>query len=233
MKKILLVFCFLLLVVLGFIFNPFQPKDKSPIKAFYYWKNYDYFWLESEILDTLQVRKLYVKYFEVDYDPDLGPIPVSKTELSLSRTEWDYENDREILSKNAKLNIVPTVFILNSVFKEPGLNTREMAKNILHLVMKKYTENMEGFWSPKELQIDCDWTESTKDVYLRFLRQLKEEMKKNSRVEIRKTFCYFAIICLQIPGPNGCLTRRSRHADVLQSPNAKRIRQTKFHFRFG
>ena len=205
MKKILLVFCFLLLVVLGFIFNPFQPKDKSPIKAFYYWKNYDYFWLESEILDTLQVRKLYVKYFEVDYDPDLGPIPVSKTELSLSRTEWDYENDREIPSKNAKLTIIPTVFILNSVFKEPDLNTREMAKNILHLVMKKYTENMEGFWYPKELQIDCDWTESTKDVYLRFLRQLKEEMKKSPALKYTKLSATLRLYAYKFPDRMGVL----------------------------
>ena len=137
MKKILLVLSLFCLIILGFVFNPFQPKNTSPIKAFYYWKNYDGFWYDSETLDTLQVRKLYVKYFEVDYDPDLGPIPVSKTELTISRTEWDYEKDKEVLSSNARLNIVPTVFILNSVFKEPGLKTREMAKNILFLVLKK------------------------------------------------------------------------------------------------
>jgi hypothetical protein len=118
MKKILLVLSLFCLIILGFVFNPFQPKNTSPIKAFYFWKNYDDFWFESDILDTLQVRKLYVKYFEVDYDSDLGPIPVSKTDLSLSRTEWDYENQKYIPSKFAKLSVIPTVFILNSVFKD-------------------------------------------------------------------------------------------------------------------
>jgi hypothetical protein len=205
MKKILLVFCFILDVILGFIFNPFQPKDKSPIKAFYYWKNYDYFWLESEILDTLQVRKLYVKYFEVDYDPDLGPIPVSKTELSLSRTEWDYEKQCDVLSKHAKLNIIPTVFILNSVFKEPELKTREMAKNILFLVLKKFEENMEGFSCPKEIQIDCDWTESTKEVYHRFLRQLKEEMQKNKTLKDAKLSATLRLYAYKFPDRMGVL----------------------------
>jgi hypothetical protein len=205
MKKILLILCFLCIVIIGFFLNPFKHENKAPIKAFYYWKNYDDFWFESDILDTLQVRKLYVKYFEVDYDPDLGPIPVSKTDLSLSRTEWDYENDREILSKNAKLNIVPTVFILNSVFKEPGLNTREMAKNILHLVMKKYAENMEGFPCPKEIQIDSDWTESTKEVYHRFLRQLKEEMQKNKTLKDAKLSATLRLYAYKFPDRMGVL----------------------------
>ena len=190
---------------LGFVFNPFQPKNTSPIKAFYYWKNYDGFWYDSETLDTLQVRKLYVKYFEVDYDPDLGPIPVSKTELTISRTEWDYEKDKEVLSSNARLNIVPTVFILNSVFKEPGLKTREMAKDILFLISKKHQENMQGFSSPKEIQIDCDWTESTKKVYMRFLRELKQEMKKKQSLENTQLSATLRLYAYKFPDRMGVL----------------------------
>jgi len=205
MKKILLVLSLFCLIILGFVFNPFQPKNTSPIKAFYYWKNYDGFWYDSETLDTLQVRKLYVKYFEVDYDPDLGPIPVSKTELTISRTEWDYEKDKEVLSSNARLNIVPTVFILNSVFKEPGLKTREMAKDILFLISKKHQENMQGFSSPKEIQIDCDWTESTKKVYMRFLRELKQEMKKKQSLENTQLSATLRLYAYKFPDRMGVL----------------------------
>ena len=205
MKKILLILCLLCIVIIGFFLNPFQHKNQVPIKAFYYWKNYDDFWYESDILDTLQVRKLYVKYFEVDYDPDLGPVPKAKTELTLSRTEWDYEKDKDVLSPNAKLNIVPTVFILNSVFKEPELNTREMAKNILFLILKKYEENMEGFSCPKEIQIDCDWTESTKNVYMRFLRELKQEMRKNKSLENTQLSATLRLYAYKFPNRMGVL----------------------------
>ena len=124
MKKILLVLSFICIVIIGFFLDPLQHQNQAPIRAFYYWKNYDDFWFESDILDTLQIRKLYVKYFEVDYDPDLGPIPKAKTDLSMSRTEWDYEKDQYTPSKEAKISVIPTVFILNSVFKEPELNTK-------------------------------------------------------------------------------------------------------------
>jgi hypothetical protein len=205
MKKILLVLCLLCIVIIGFFLNPFQHKNQVPIKAFYYWKNYGDFWYESDILDTLQVRKLYVKYFEVDYDLDLGPVPKAKTELTMSRTEWDYEKDKDVLSPNAKLNIVPTVFILNSVLKEPELNTREMAKNILFLILKKYEENMEGFSCPKEIQIDCDWTESTKNVYMRFLRELKQEMRKNKSLENTQLSATLRLYAYKFPDRMGVL----------------------------
>ena len=205
MKKILLVLSFFCILIIGFFLNPFQHQNQAPIRAFYYWKNYDDFWFESEIIDTLQVRKLYVKYFEVDYDSDLGPVPVSKTELTMSRTKWDYEHDKEVLSPHAKLSIVPTVFILNSVFKEPDLNTREMAKNILFLVLKKYEENMEGFSCPKEIQIDCDWTESTKQVYLLFLRELKQEMRKNASLENTELSATLRLYAYKFPNRMGVL----------------------------
>ena len=120
---------FFCILIIGFFLITFQHQNQAPIRAFYFWKNYDDFWFESDIIDTLQVRKLYVKYFEVDYDPDLGPVPKAKTDLTLSRMIWDYENNQHIPSKEARLSVIPTVFILNSVFKEPELNTREMAKN--------------------------------------------------------------------------------------------------------
>lgn len=205
MKKILLVLCFLCIVIIGFFLNPFQHQNQEPIKAFYYWKNYDDYWFDSETLDTLQVRKLYVKYFEVDYDPDLGPVPKAKTDLTMNRTTWDYEKQQYIPSNVAKLRVIPTVFILNSVFKEPELNTREMAKNILFLVLKKYEENMEGFSCPKEIQIDCDWTESTKKVYMRFLRDLKQEMKKNESLDNTQLSATLRLYAYKFPDRMGVL----------------------------
>jgi len=205
MKKILLVLSFICIVIIGFFLDPLQHQNQAPIRAFYYWKNYDDFWFESDILDTLQIRKLYVKYFEVDYDPDLGPIPKAKTDLSMSRTEWDYEKDQYTPSKEAKISVIPTVFILNSVFKEPELNTKELAKNILFLVLKKYDENMKGFTCPKEIQIDCDWTESTKKVYMRFLRELKQEMLKNASLENTQLSATLRLYAYKFPNRMGVL----------------------------
>ncbi|MFN6379113.1 MAG: hypothetical protein ACK4WD_07550, partial [Flavobacteriales bacterium] len=57
-------------------------------RAFYYWKSNDWQIASAELgtLDSLDVKKVYVKFFEVDRDPELGCHPISKTELSIGYT---------------------------------------------------------------------------------------------------------------------------------------------------
>ena len=70
------------------------------------------------------------------------------------------------------VQIVPVVFIVNDVLKNlsnAGLKT--LADKITPFVLAKVEQA--GKSSFEEIQIDCDWTASTRDNYFYLLRQLK------------------------------------------------------------
>lgn len=133
-------------------------------KAFYFWENNRTSLSKFEIneLEELKTNKLYVKFFEVEKNEIHGIIPSAKSELRLSRKELD------------QIEIIPTVYIRNSVFKNTSKKELiDLSENIYSLIKKKYTESFQFSKNTlKELQIDCDWTESSKENYFYFLKQL-------------------------------------------------------------
>jgi len=156
-----------LLFAIGFFSEGIS--DKKLKRGFYYWEsrasvlNQE----EKKALRNLNVERLYVKFFEVGLDGSQRAVPVSKSNISVQSKE---------LKKNAE--IIPTVYIENTVFKtisEEGIT--KLADNIVHLVDKRFSEQFSSFKKYIELQIDCDWTISTKDNYHQFLRILKSKLK--------------------------------------------------------
>lgn len=143
-----------------------EPKG-TVSASFYYWES-DQRSLdtkEKQILQQQHVQKLYVKFFEVDKNETNGIIPVSKSELELSKTQ------------GIPAEIIPTIYIRNTVFKNTSKGEMiDLADNLIHLVNKRYSEQFKGFETFKELQIDCDWTLSTADNYHFFLRELKKKI---------------------------------------------------------
>lgn len=156
-----------LLFAIGFFSNRFS--DKKLKRGFYYWES-DQSSLNAEekvALNALQVEKLYVKFFEVGLNEKQQAVPLSKSVISLANSDL----------KN-KTEIVPTVFIENGVFRNIGEDEiKRLAENIVHLVSKRFSEQFGSFKKYNEVQIDCDWTISTKENYHQFLRILKPLLK--------------------------------------------------------
>lgn len=149
-------------------------KIETVEKSFYYWKSdsWDFSEKENSILQTLEIRKLYVKFFEVDHDKNFGNFPISKSNLKLNK-------------QGSFSEIIPTVYIKNEVFKETdkkGLDT--LAANINFLI-HKYEAKFSPFAVAKEFQMDCDWTLKTKDNYFYFLKKLKLISKKEISCTLR------------------------------------------------
>lgn len=144
------------------------------LRSFYFWKSNNYYLLnaEKEYLDTLHIQKLYVKVFEVGNDRVWGNAPVSKTSLRINK--WD--------SVNAE--IIPVVFLKNEVLHHISkVALDSLADNVNHLCRKILQERFERGYS--EIQIDCDWTQSTKDSYFYFLKKLKILSGKAISVTLR------------------------------------------------
>lgn len=159
-----------------FLFLAVSCGKKAPEKiekAFYYWQQSS---LDTKKIDSLGIQKIYYRIFEVDYNELEGNFPYNKNKVSY------YEVD------TAKFVIVPTIFIKNEVLKfNNHKSLDELADNIVFLADKYTTEDWGGekVYDYDEIQIDCDWTESTKDNYFYLLKKIKELSKKKLSCTLR------------------------------------------------
>jgi hypothetical protein len=178
MKKILI-----LVLLSAFLFSCKNDNKVEKVeRAFYYWKSdaYSIQDEEEEQLDTLNIKKLYVKFFEVKFDETLGNIPFSKTSLRYDEYDFSYNKKNSLY----KCQIIPTVFIKNEVFlKSSTKQIDTLVSNVNHLINKYYSEKFVSFKKFNEIQIDCDWTLKSKENYFYFLKQLS----KKTNVELSCT----------------------------------------------
>jgi hypothetical protein len=174
MKKIVL------LVFISYLFFACSNKESKVLnveKAFYYWKSSTYFDGKSaDQVKRFDVKKIYFKIFEVDYNETMGNFPYEKNRLNIYNKE-DLDS----------ITIVPTVFIKNEIFKYNTEKTLDnLADNIVFLIDKyHYDYNDKVIFEYSEIQIDCDWTKSTKDKYFYLLKKIKELSKKKISCTLR------------------------------------------------
>ena len=137
------------------------------VKGIYYWESKadSFSKAETEIINKTGIKKLYLKLFEVSYDEELGAVPISKTNL-----DWFTDFD--------SLNVIPCIYIQNDVLS--NIETKEieeLASNTFFLISKKMDELISNPIPFSEIQIDCDWTPTTKKNYFKFLEILHQKSK--------------------------------------------------------
>ncbi|PWS27201.1 hypothetical protein DHW03_14495 [Pedobacter yonginense] len=128
--------------------------------TFYFWRtDYQNKKEETKYLTQFKSKSLYVRIMDVDFNPDVQQaVPVSPIKFS------------DPLPEN--INLVPVVFLVNSVFNQ--LDSQQvdlLAKRVANFVDAKVKQA--GKQNFTELQIDCDWTKSTKNQYFNFLKLLQ------------------------------------------------------------
>lgn len=128
-----------------------------------------------EALKALKIQKLYLKVFEVDRVNGANQA-IAKSKLEL---------DQKVLKG---VELIPCVYMLNSVFIESSKQELdELAKNVSHLIDKYASEKLlrGGKIAYAEIQIDCDWSETSQGNYFYFLRKIKAESKKKISCTLR------------------------------------------------
>ncbi len=152
----------LLPALIFFIFSCNDKKVARTIEpSFYYWKSvFKLTAFEKQRLDSLNVKTIYIKFFDVDWDATTQqPLPVAK--ISFADTAY------------RSFNIIPTIFITNEcIQKIDSIQIQLIAEKVSTLI--KSICSLNNINNLIEIQIDCDWTASTKTKYFIFLKTIKQ-----------------------------------------------------------
>lgn len=147
-----------ILPLLSFVIVGCHRQVTTPTRSAYYWSTT---WETDSALTTfLQsngIDKLYLRFFDVVVD-DHGEVMPNAT-LRFAAPIPD------------SLEVVPTVFILNGCLKKDVGNLDQLlVKRILQMCE---THDVPGV---KEIQIDCDWSPSTRKNYFELLSRLRSSL---------------------------------------------------------
>ena len=160
----------LLGVIFILLFSSCQKNENRSID-FYHWKSHVSFNdLEKEYFHHLQAKKLYIRLFDVDVSNGMYPEPIGMIN-QFNSNELDTE-------------CIPTVFITNRTFEKlPAENVELLAGKVYRQVEKLLNFcNINNF---NEIQIDCDWTNGTRNNYFHFLEALKNVSDKKISCTLR------------------------------------------------
>ncbi|MBL9005268.1 MAG: hypothetical protein JNJ46_13525 [Myxococcales bacterium] len=143
-------------------------KEPAAQRAFYFWKTQ---WLATSAsaasLRALAVGRLYLRLFDVDWDPALQaaqPIAPLVFAAPLPR----------------ELDIVPVVFVTNQVFLRTAPAAVDgLAERVLRKILA--TSAAHGI-TPREVQLDCDWSDATRARYFRFLDVLRRALHEKNQI---------------------------------------------------
>ena len=130
--------------------------------SFYHWQTQfsltetDQYWL-----DTLHVDRVYTKFFDVDWD--VG----RKEAVALATVQFEDESPPPV-------EIVPVVFLTNRTFQHlPAADVPQLAQRVFEKIESILTA---GPYTVSEVQMDCDWTKSTRVSYFSFLERLRSKL---------------------------------------------------------
>ncbi len=145
--------------------TPFQVAPRIECNSIYHWKTvYNPDSAELQFLQQHKVRRMYVRFFDVDCLSDGSiPIPIATTQFAQAFPD--------------SVEIVPTIFIsvraLKVMKKEPQLYSRKIAQRLFSMI------DGNGMGSVHEMQFDCDWTQSTQQDYFHLLSLLTDTLHRH------------------------------------------------------
>ncbi|MEZ4828075.1 MAG: hypothetical protein R3C61_17595 [Bacteroidia bacterium] len=156
-EKIKILF-FILIPVL--LFPACGPGDRKVDPSFYYWKTR--FKLEDgerAYLDALKAETLYIRFFDVDWNIAKNePVPIASVVFDTTGIKGK--------------KIIPTIYITNRAMSSIGFeDVPALGDKILHRI-----DRIAGPVPFHEIQMDCDWTEKSRDNYFRLLDHLRTKL---------------------------------------------------------
>lgn len=148
-------------------------SNKNVSLGVYFWKTK--FELSNKELNWLKetkIKKLYVRFFDVDWNPIISAaVPVGDVTIETKKVDG--------------VEIIPVVFITNrTLINIPDSLVTELSQNIHKKIFGKLA--VFDKTTIKELQLDCDWTETTREKYFNLITQIRQLTEKD-KIELTAT----------------------------------------------
>ena len=181
-----------------------SDKDHATVRSMYYWSTvFKLSETKKTFLARHHIQRLYIRYFDVVTDNNGQVVPNATIQFKDSIPQG--------------MNVVPTVFIVNDCMKK---DTHKLAQKIFKRIMQiNATNDISGV---KEIQIDCDWTNSTRQPFFDFMKQL-QQLAHSSDMQLSATIRLHQLAQTPPPADRGILmlyntgdfTRQDCHKPIL------------------
>lgn len=137
-----------------------REKEKAVRSMFYWSTDFNIDREKASFLKRHNIKKLYVRFFDVVRDDYGRNMPNATVRFS---------------SKVPRgTSVVPVVFIVNDCMKEPDTL---LAEKIFRRIRQMNETNDIG--GCKEIQIDCDWTNGTRNNFFSFMKKMRDIAHRN------------------------------------------------------
>lgn len=154
--------------------NP-RTDDDAKQNSMYYWKTtFDIDSTEVAFLEAHNIKRLYVRMFDVATEQDFlngttEIVPIATTKF--------------VSEMPAGVDIVPVTYITIEALRAMNGKEDEFAPLIVERLLAMASYNNCG--DIREIQLDCDWTASTRNSYHRLCELVKSELvAQNIKVSV-------------------------------------------------
>ena len=156
MKLSTAVVCFLLSI--GLTLSCSKPKPMpTTMRSVYYWSttlNMDS--VKTAFMRNYDISRMYIRYFDVVADQSGRAVPNATLKFATDVPQG--------------IDIVPTVFVMPECLRQD--RSRLASLFVKRVVQMNETNDVHNV---REIQIDCDWTRSTRLLYDEFMRAMMRE----------------------------------------------------------
>jgi hypothetical protein len=161
-------------------------RETHITRSYYFWRNGSTTTEEQQFLKQHEIRKIYARLLDVDWDDIMGAVPIAGNQIEQISFSLKQHDSFEV-------NLVPVVFITNKTFERiDSSDIPLLAQRIIRRCLpsydsidqayerNNYLNQYGGPISPRELQFDCDWTVKTATRYFQFLREIKKRIRTDA-----------------------------------------------------
>lgn len=156
MKLSTAVVCFLL--PMGLTLSCSKPKPMpTTVRSVYYWSTtLSMDSVKTAFMRNYDISRMYIRYFDVVADQSGRAVPNATLKFATAVPQG--------------IDVVPTVFVMPECLRQ---DRSRLASLIVKRVVQMNETN--DVYNVNEIQIDCDWTRSTRLLYYEFMRAMMRE----------------------------------------------------------
>ena len=187
MKYLLLLLTTLALLIASFSISPNDEEVKAieetdsvcdvhtEKNSVYYWKTK--FHLDSADLSFVRkhnIGRIYLRMFDVS--KEVYPTSLSDRAVPNATVRIDYEDYELLKDSLLDLEFVPVIYITLDALKAMSEHEGVLAANIVTRIKNMCSYN--SIPNVNEIQLDCDWTNSTRQSFFNLCDSVKHEISK-------------------------------------------------------